>query len=282
MKKLNSDFTIILVSFKSKEKVFKLVSKLKKNIKIIIIENSNDKSLEKKLNKLKNISFYYPNCNKGFAAGLNYGVKKAKTKYILYLDIDTKINSSQIKKLFKKIKNTENFGVVTAKVKGQNYKDLILGKDKKTKMKYVKFNTGCVMVFNRKAFINLGGFDESFFLYFEETDFYERCKKRNKKIFLFEDILVEHEGKGSIDNAYKKKYEVLRNWHYCWSKFNYYYKHHNYFTAFSKTFPNLVKSLKGILKSLFRFDVYKLNLHIAEVGGLISAYFRLNSFYRIN
>ena len=30
MKKLNSDFTIILVSFKSKEKVFKLVSKLKK------------------------------------------------------------------------------------------------------------------------------------------------------------------------------------------------------------------------------------------------------------
>ena len=139
MKKLNSDFTIILVSFKSKEKVFKLVSKLKKNIKIIIIENSNDKSLEKKLNKLKNISFYYPNCNKGFAAGLNYGVKKAKTKYILYLDIDTKINSSQIKKLFKKIKNTDNFGVVTAKVKGQNYKDLILGKDKKTKMKYVKF-----------------------------------------------------------------------------------------------------------------------------------------------
>ena len=137
MKKLNSDFTIILVSFKSKEKVFKLVSKLKKNIKIIIIENSNDKSLEKKLNKLKNISFFYPNCNKGFAAGLNCGAKKAKTKYILYLDIDTKINSSQIKKLFKKIKNTDNFGVVTAKVKGQDYKDLILGKDKKTKMKYI-------------------------------------------------------------------------------------------------------------------------------------------------
>ena len=88
-------------------------------------------------------------------------------------------------------------------------KDLILGRDKITKMNYVKFNTGCVMFFNRKTFINLGGFDESFFLYFEESDYYEWCMYKNKKIFLFENILVEHEGRSSIDSAYKKKYEIF-------------------------------------------------------------------------
>ena len=208
MSKLKSDLSIILVSFKSKEKVTKILTKLKKQCKIIVVENSNDKSLEKKFYKSKNISFYYPQLNKGFASGLNYGVNKAKTKFILYLDIDTKINSFQIKKLYSKVKNIINFGVVTAKIKDQNYNDLILGRDKITKMNYVKFNTGCVMFFNRKTFLNLGGFDENFFLYFEESDFYERCMYKNKKIFLFEGILVEHEGRGSIDSAYKKKYEV--------------------------------------------------------------------------
>ena len=281
MNKFKSDLTIILVSFKSKEKIVKLLTKLNKNHKIIVVENSNDKSLEKKFFKSKNISFYYPHLNKGFAGGLNYGVNKAKTKFILYLDIDTKINSLQIKKLYNKVKNISDFGAVTAKIKGQNYKDLILGRDKITKMNYVKFNTGCVMFFNRKTFLKLGGFDERFFLYFEESDFYERCMYKDKKIFLFEDILVEHEGGSSIDSAYKKKYEILRNWHYCWSKFNFYYKHKNYFVAFSKTFPNLVKSLKGIILSLINLDTHGLNMHFAEAGGIISAYLRFSSFYRI-
>ena len=281
MNKLKSDLSIVLVSFKSKEKVTKIITKLKKNYKIIVVENSNDKSLGKKFYKSKNVCFYYPKLNKGFASGLNHGVNKAKTKFILYLDIDTKINSFQIKKLYSKVKNIINFGVVTAKIKDQNYNDLILGRDKITKMNYVKFNTGCVMFFNRKTFLNFEDFDENFFLYFEESDFYERRMYKNKKIFLFEDILVEHEGRGSIDSAYKKKYEVLRNWHYCWSKFNFYYKHKSYFVAFSKTFPNLVKSIKGIILCLLKLDVHGINLHFAETSGLISAYLRFSSFYRI-
>ena len=76
MSKLKSDLSIILVSFKSKEKVTKILTKLKKQCKIIVVENSNDKSLEKKFYKSKNISFYYPQLNKGFASGLNYGVNK--------------------------------------------------------------------------------------------------------------------------------------------------------------------------------------------------------------
>ena len=282
MNKIFSQLSIVIVSFKSSEKLIKLISNLDKKFKIIIVENSQDKKLKKKLPNRKNLFFYYPSTNKGFGAGLNYGIKRTTTKYVLYLDIDTKINSNQILELFNKTKKTKNFGAITAKIKGQNYKDLILGNDKINKMKYVKFNTGCVMMFEKKTFNRIGGFDEKFFLYFEESDYYIRCINNNKKIFLFEKILVSHEGSGSIDKKFKQQYDILRNWHYCWSKFNYYCKHDGYVVAFSKTFPNLIKSLKGMIISIIKFNYQNFDKHLAEFKGILSAYFRLSSYYRIN
>tara|TARA_B100000035_G_C20972594_1_gene541750 strand:- start:153 stop:1001 length:849 start_codon:yes stop_codon:yes gene_type:complete len=281
MSKLKHEFTVVLVSYKSRQKISKLINKFKKKIKIIIIENSNDRFLQKKFLNYKNINFYFPIKNKGFAAGLNLGLKKANTKYILYLDIDTKINVQQIFKLYNKAKKISNFGVITTKIKNQDYSNLILGKDKKTSLSYVSFNTGCVMFFNRKNFINLGGFDENYFLYFEEADFYLRSIKANKKIFLYEDVIVEHEGMSSIDKLYKKKYDLLRSWHYCWSKFYFYRKHYNYLFAFVKTIPNLTRSIKGIFKNLINADFYKMKLHLVELKGLSAAYLRLNSYYRM-
>ena len=282
MNKIFSQLSIVIVSFKSSVKLIKLISNLDKKFKIIIVENSQDKKLKKKLSNRKNLFYYYPSTNKGFGAGLNYGIKRTTTKYVLYLDIDTKINSNQILELFNKTKKTKNFGAITAKIRGQNYKDLILGNDKINKMKYVKFNTGCVMMFEKKAFNRIGGFDENFFLYFEEFDYYTRCINNNKKIFLFEKILVSHEGSGSIDKKFKQQYDILRNWHYCWSKFYLYHKHHNYFIAFRKTLPNLIRSIKLCIYYKFKKDDYNFQLHKSELSGLINAYLLKSSFYRPN
>ena len=282
MSKIFTELSIVLVSFRSRKKIKQIISKIDKKFKIFVVENSYDKDLENKINKRKNIFFLYPNYNKGFGAGLNYGINKVKTRYVLYLDIDTKINTGQIYKLYNKTIRTKNFGAITAKLKGQNYEDLILGTDKIYKMKYVKFNTGCVMMFEKKTFNKMGKFDEDFFLYFEESDYYKRCIDNNKKIYLFEKILISHEGRGSIDKEFKKKYDILRNWHYCWSKFNYYFKHHGYFVAFSKTFPNLVKSLKGMILTVLFLNFYEFQKHLAEFKGILSAYLRLGSYYRIN
>ena len=47
MSKLKHEFTVVLVSYKSRQKISKLINKFKKKIKIIIIENSNDRFLQK-------------------------------------------------------------------------------------------------------------------------------------------------------------------------------------------------------------------------------------------
>ena len=48
MNKIFSQLSIVIVSFKSSEKLIKLISNLDKKFKIIIVENSQDKKLKKK------------------------------------------------------------------------------------------------------------------------------------------------------------------------------------------------------------------------------------------
>ena len=48
-----NNITIVIVSHKSKKKLTNLIKDISNNIKIIIVENSLDKSIETELSKLK-------------------------------------------------------------------------------------------------------------------------------------------------------------------------------------------------------------------------------------
>ena len=84
-----------------------------------------------------------------------------------------------------------------------------------------------------------------------------------------------------FNDKLKIKYDVLRNWHYCWSKYNFYLKHFGLFQAFSKTFPNFRKSVLGMMIYLIKFDFHNLKLSAAEFRGLMNAYLGKKSNYRI-
>ena len=45
------DIKVIITSFKSEKKIIKCINSIGKDIKIIVIENSNDKALKEKLEK---------------------------------------------------------------------------------------------------------------------------------------------------------------------------------------------------------------------------------------
>ena len=121
--------TIIMVSYNSSEKIMRILNNINKKFKVIVIENSQDKKLKKKILKLRpNTKVYLPKKNNGFGAGLNYVIKRSKTKFILYLDIDIKINNNDIEKLYKNSVKLKNFGVVTVKLKKQSYDNLIIEK----------------------------------------------------------------------------------------------------------------------------------------------------------
>tara|TARA_B100000780_G_scaffold263736_1_gene217843 strand:- start:793 stop:1668 length:876 start_codon:yes stop_codon:yes gene_type:complete len=281
--KLIKDLCIIIVSFKSKTKTLKLIKKIDKSISMIIVENSQDTDLKVLIEKkYKNIEVIIPKYNNGFACSLNLAVKKTNKKYIMYLDTDISINKNQISKLLDKAGEVKNFGAITPKLYDQkNYQDLIINNTKVNGLSEVSFNTGCLMLMKKSLMKKINYFDDNYFLYFEEADFYKRCIDNNLPIYMYDKVIIKHEGSSSIEKNLKNEYKKIRNWHYCWSKFYYYKKHHGYFRGLSKTFPNLIRSIKNIVYCFLTFDFKSIPYYYVEIEGLFSSYLNLKAFYRI-
>ena len=106
---LKKDLTIIFVSFYSKNLIEKPISQINNDIPIIVVENSLDVSLKKKLeSKYPNVTVIIPDENTGNGGGANIGLRLAKTKYAFYLDVDVVLETSTIDNLYKCAQNKNN------------------------------------------------------------------------------------------------------------------------------------------------------------------------------
>ena len=90
------NLTIIIITFKSDEIIYKFIDKIPKEIKIIVVENSKNLELKRKLEKRYRNAQVYLRKNLGVSSSLNYAVKKTKTKYFLHLSPDLKVNYKDI------------------------------------------------------------------------------------------------------------------------------------------------------------------------------------------
>ena len=124
--------------------------------------------------------------------------------------------------------------------------------------------------------------DEKIFLYFENADLCLRLKKNNQKLYVIANLKFNHLGMQSSHPDFKREILICRNWHYCWSKFYFYKKHYNYFIAFTKTLPNLIRAIKYCIYYKLMKDDYNFKLHKSELSGLLSAYLLKNSYFRPN
>ena len=175
--------TIILISYKSEKKIYDFVKRIPKKIKTIIVENSNNHELKKKVeSKYKNIKVFLKK-NEGVSSSINYAVKKVKTEYLMQISPDILFNYKDINTFFEIAKRIENkfsalgprFLNVSIKGHKQIQKDLEMGA--------IDSIHGSCMFINKRKFNEIGGFDKNFFLYFEETDFCKRAQKRDIKYF---------------------------------------------------------------------------------------------------
>jgi len=272
-KNISKKITIILIAYKSEELIEAFVKKIPNTIKVIIIENSNNQLLKRKIEKkYKNIKVYIKK-NEGVSASINYAAKKIKTEFFLQISPDIKFDYKDINKFIEVAKKLDNkfsaLGPRFLNVNNKSHKQI----DKNLKIGSINSIHGSFMFINKKRFKEIDGFDNNFFLYFEETDYCKRASNVGLKAYQINEIKVKTEGRSVLIKNKKEKKELnnILIWHFIWSK--YYYSKKNYGSLISVVIfiPIL---LRIIIKILF-YKVFNNKIKIVKyksrLNGLLSS-----------
>ncbi len=273
------DLTVIITSFHSRNKIFDCINSIEKNIKVIVIENSNDQILKKEIqSNYQNVECILSKENLGYGAGNNLGLSMVKTSYALILNPDVTLINGAISKFFLAIKNLKDFGVIAPVSYNEKYNNFDIAVDKE--IKEVDNVKGFAMFLNMKNLKKINFFDDNFFLYFEEIDLCRRLKKNDIKIFIDPTIEVNHLGGTSHNSVIEKPMELSRNWHWMWSTFYFHRKHYGYLSAIIKILPKLFSSFFKFIIFFITFQKSKSEIYKHRLLGIINSILLRKSFFR--
>ena len=96
---MNKFLTVVIPSYKSRNKIISHINKLSKKLNIIIIENSEDINLKKQISKKFRNTKIYLKRNIGYGRAINFAAKKVNTKYFFVMNPDTTIYNQTLKNL---------------------------------------------------------------------------------------------------------------------------------------------------------------------------------------
>ena len=269
--------SIIIVSFKSKDKVLKFIKSISSKFSVIIIENSEDQSLKKEVKFFKNVKIFLKNII-GYGSAANFARKYINTKYFLLCNPDIEnISDDKLNILHEEAESLgDNFLCL-----GPFYKNEKLQEN--SEIIKVKKISGACMLINTKIFDLLEGFDENFFLYFEEDDL---CKRGNiKKYYSYKTnkVIIDHNIGTSVTNIKKVEQNRLKDltlWHFIWSDFYFHSKYYGKLLSIIIFIPTFVRIIFKILISNLIKDTSMNKKYNIRLSGLVSSIKGFKSFKR--
>lgn len=252
------DLSIIIVNWKVRELLGgclnSIFSRLKgQEFEVIVVDNaSEDGSVEMIKRKFPEVKLIINNENLGFAKACNQGIKIAQGKYLFFLNPDCQVTDNTYEKIIDFMESHPEVGVggcylyyPDGRTQTSFYRftslTTLLGRalllysflpknsltapfffDCFMKNKSIERVCGGAMVVRREAFEEVGLFDESFFLYYEDEDLCYRMKQKGWKIAPIPNTKIIHHhnqsGKKNIRKAifsgYQSQFLFYRKFHH--------------------------------------------------------------------
>ena len=274
-----SKITVVINTFKSEDKIYNCLDSINSNIKVIIVENSENVEFKKDIEKkYSNSKCYLSGENLGYAKGNNFGLKKVETKYAVILNPDALLEEETVKNFLISAEKIKDFAIMgPAKQDEFQKEDINLDKGQVFQVDYLK---GFAMFLNLEQFKQIGFFDDNFFIYLEEIDLCKRLKDVNKKIYLNKNIIVNHLGGSSHNQSINFEMELSRNWHWMWSKFYFNKKHYGFFFSLLKVSKNFISSILKIIFYSLLFNKKKKDIYLHRFLGLSNSILGKKSWFR--
>jgi len=238
--------------------------------------------------------------NRGFAAACNQGARGSTAEYLLFLNPDTCLYKDSLLGPVHFLQQTENsrtgicgvhlvddFGVSTvscarfptvksfvSKMTGLTamfpnvFPSHLMSARECQNNREVDQVIGAFFLVRRSLFESLNGFDERFFIYFEEVDFSLRAKRKGFSSYYLADTFLYHKGGGSSGRIKAKRlFYSLR------SRIQYGFKNYPYLEAVTLLVSTLtVEFVARILSAVFSLSRAKLSETILGYSQLIASY----------
>ncbi|MBN1260764.1 MAG: glycosyltransferase family 2 protein [Anaerolineae bacterium] len=167
--------------------------------------------------------------NVGFAAACNQGAQEAKGEILVFLNQDTYVSPGWLSTLIEGLHENGGGGLTTSKILqmqhpdrihlcGQDvhYTGLVFGRGfqetagRRTAAEAVDAVAGASFAITRQLWEALGGFDETFFMYYEETDLSWRARLRGYTSRYVPNSIVFHDYRPRSMSAFQA-YHIFRN-----------------------------------------------------------------------
>ena len=188
--------TVVINTFNSEDIIYHCLDSINQETKILVIENSNNNTLKKELEKkYTNVQCFLSGENLGYAKGNNFGLSKVKSKYALILNPDAVLKNDTLNQFLTTANNFPDFAII-GPAKQDEFSEIDLNKDK-SQVFEVNALKGFAMFLNMEQFEKIGFFDENFFINLEEIDLCKRLKNSNKKIYIDKKVIINQKGGGS-------------------------------------------------------------------------------------
>ncbi len=300
------ELSVIIVNYRGWSKLRECLSSLLKDdgpgagIEIIVSDNcSADGNLAGFSAEFPSVKFVENIHNGGFAYGCNRGAAAASGSYFLFLNPDTIASKDSVHQLLEKGSSAAANSLSSCyQVDGKGKESIAYGRfitpftltgtmrlitrlsGAQGTMKYTgdimkpDWVSGSVMFIRRVYFYELGGFDEDFWMYFEDMDLCKRIRNSGGEILYHRGISIIHSHGGSsrvnIKTTALTKTEVLV------SKHLYVAKHFSgagrFVSQFFLVVNNLLCYLVAAVVGLILFFIPSLNARSRIFVNLVAYY----------
>ena len=239
------DVSIIIVNYNTYDLVLQCIESVVKNTskilyEIIVVDNNSPNREVEQLNEIyPQVKLILNNENSGFGIANNLGNMVAKGKYIFLLNSDTIVLDNSIYYLYDFMKKNLDVGACGGNLCDAElnpatsftrsmpsiFSDIdyffynIFSKLKFGKNLYYCYETlpiriygnisGADLMIQKTVFDELRGFDENYFMYYEETDLIFRMREKGYKTYIVPQSKIVH-----LEGASESLKEIKLNWTY--------------------------------------------------------------------
>lgn len=209
---------------------------------VVVVDNEAQGDLERQLRvSYPNVAVLAQSANLGFATAVNIGAHYALARgatAILLLNNDAELEPGAMDNLAATLASEPEVGVLTAKVYLTATPDRLwaiggvytgdrvieIGAGERDVGAYddarLDFVYGCAMVVRAEVFRDIGGFDERYFLYYEDIDLCLRAQEAGWRVAMAPNARVHHEGSRST-----RREPTIKVYHHARSRLLFFSRH---------------------------------------------------------